>query len=88
MPVTDNFKSHTTGLEAPITDAIEITPSDSTDLPHMTRALYIGSAGDARVTLASGTIVNFANLTVGWHPVRVARVHTTGTTAADITGCW
>lgn len=88
MPVTDDFKSYTSGLGAPITNAIAIAPSDSVDLPHMTRALYIGTAGNARLTLASGTVVDFANLAAGWHPVRVARVHATGTTAASITGCW
>lgn len=88
MPVTDDFKGFTPGLSAPITDAAVVTPSDSDDLPRVTRALYIGTAGNARVTLASGTVANFAGLAVGWHPVRVSRIHATGTTAANIIGCW
>lgn len=88
MPITDAFKDFSSGLSGPITDAAVVTPSDSVDMLHMTRALYVGGAGDIRVTLASGSVVNFAGMAVGWHPVRAARVHATGTTATNITGCW
>jgi len=88
MPANDTFKDFTTGLGAPLTDGTVVTPSDTVDLPHITRALYIGTAGNLRVTLAGGSVLDFAGLAVGWHPVRVARVHAAGTTAANITGCW
>ena len=88
MPIIDNFKDFSTGLGGPVTNAVTVAPSDSTDLPHVTRALYVGGAGNVRVTLAAGSVVDFAALAVGWHPIRVARVHATGTTATSITGCW
>lgn len=88
MPSIDNFKAFTSGLEAPISDAIAVTPSDSVDLPHTTRALFVGTAGSARMTLASGAVVDFTGLAAGWHPMRVMRVHSTGTTAANIVGGW
>ncbi|PIL21173.1 hypothetical protein P775_05690 [Puniceibacterium antarcticum] len=71
-----------------MTHATAITPNDTSDLSTLTRALYVGGAGDLRVTMADGNTVTFAGLPVGWHPVRVARVHSTGTTASNIVGCW
>lgn len=88
MPITDVFKGFTTALGDPISDAVAVAPSDGADLAAMTRALYIGTSGDLRVTLASGTVVDFAALAVGWHPIRAARVHASGTTASNIIGCW
>lgn len=88
MPITDNFKDFSTGLGGPVTNAVVVSPSDSADLPHMTRALYVGGAGNIRVTLAAGSVVDFTGLVAGWHPLRVARVHATGTTATHIHGCW
>ena len=37
------------------------TPSDSTELP-ITRALFIGTAGDVTVTMADGQVVEFLNI--------------------------
>jgi hypothetical protein len=88
MPAIDDFKGFTSGLGAPIIDAVAVTPSDSEDLLRVTRALYVGTAGNARVTLAHGTVIDFSGLVVGWHPIRVSKVHATGTTAANIIGCW
>jgi hypothetical protein len=88
MPITDNFQSFPLTLGDPVADAQEITPSDSAELTHVTRALYVGVAGDVRVTLAGGTLVTFGAMTSGWHPIRVAQVHATGTTATHLVGCW
>jgi len=88
MPITDIFKGFTIALGDPISNAVAVAPSDTADLAQVTRALYIGTAGNARVTLASGTVADFAGLAVGWHPMRVARVHASGTTASNIIGCW
>ncbi len=84
--MTDTFKSHMTGLRDPIERAVNITPSDSDDLDVVTRAVYVGTAGDLRVTMLSGEIVTLL-AGQGWHPIRVSRVWATGTTAAAIVVC-
>jgi hypothetical protein len=68
--------------------AASIVPADDADLPYVTRALHVGTAGDLTVTLSGGQTVTFATLSAGWHPIRVARVHATGTTADGIVGAW
>ena len=60
MPIIDNFKDFSAGLAGPVTNAVTVTPSDSTDLPHVTRALYIGGAGNVRVTLSAGSVVDLS----------------------------
>lgn len=85
--MTDHFKSHATGMSDPIINASGVTPDDAADLAITTRALYVGTSGNLRVTLASGDIVTFANVGAGWHPLRVSRVWATGTAASDIVGC-
>lgn len=88
MPAIDTFKSFTSSISDPVAHAREILPSDGDDLPHVTRALYLGGTGDLRVTMAGGSVVSFAALTAGWHPLRVSRVHATGTSATNIIGAW
>lgn len=88
MPATDTYKNVFPGLESPITRAAAVVPDDVTDLPHVTRALHVGTGGDLRVTLSGGQAVTFPDLAAGWHPIRVARVHATGTTATGLVGAW
>lgn len=88
MPATDDFAAFSTSLESPIQHATAVVPSDTADLPHVTRALYLGAAGDVAVTLKGGAVVTFVGMGAGWHPLRVVRVMATGTTASDILGCW
>lgn len=88
MPAIDDFATLSASPEGPIQHALAVTPSDGTDLPHVTRALYVGGAGDVAAVLKDGTSVTFVGMGAGWHPVRVARVLATGTTASDIVGGW
>lgn len=84
----DLFSSQGVSLTSPFTFADPVVPSDSVDLPYATRAIYVGVAGDIRVTTLGGTIVTFRNHPVGYMPGRVARVHLTGTSAAQIIAVW
>ncbi len=86
--MNDPFASHAVGLSAPIVDAIDISPDDGADLTVTSRALYVGGAGDVRLTLAGGRTVTLRAVQVGWHPVRARRVWATGTTATDIVAGW
>ena len=82
------FKGMSRGLTSPLTDAVEITPSDSNDLPAITRAVFVGVPGDIQVTMMSGTVVTLSGASAGWHPLRITRVWQTGTTAQAICGGW
>ena len=86
--MTDHFNTHATGLSDPVENATAVTPDDTNNLAVTTRALFVGTGGSLRVTLVSGDIVTFPNMGAGWHPVRVIRVWATGTSAADIVGCF
>jgi len=84
----DIFENRASGLESPGYAAAEVEPDDGQDLTVTSRALWIGIPGDLRVTMGSGQIVSFANVPAGMLPLRVVRVHETGTTAGNIVAVW
>ena len=62
--------------------AAAVTLSDSTVIEN-TRALFIGSAGDLKVTMSDGGDVTFSGLSAGFIlPVQVSKVWATGSTAS------
>lgn len=69
---------------------VDFNASDSADIPTVDgmsqESFYVG-AGTLRVTTINGTVVNFASgeLAAGvQHPIRISRVHSTGTTATAV----
>lgn len=50
--------------------------------------LYVGVAGNLRVKMASGKVVTFIAMQVGFIPLHVTQVYSTGTTATDIVALW
>lgn len=79
----DDFESYATSLTSPAREAEPIVPNDAVDLPAVTRGIYVGSAGNLQVQMASGQTVTFENVAAGViYPIRVARVMATGTTAS------
>ncbi|MGH1352121.1 MAG: spike base protein, RCAP_Rcc01079 family [Methyloligellaceae bacterium] len=77
---------HTLSQSDPARGAFVITPDNNADLEELTRALYIGVAGDLSVVMQEGQTVTFPNVEVGIFPIRVARVNATNTTASSIIG--
>jgi hypothetical protein len=62
-----------------------VTPNDSTDLPGgVTRAIMVGADGDVVVNYANGTSDTLYLLAGVVHPIQVARIKSTGTTATSI----
>lgn len=89
----DTYRGFTPSLEASATNAAAVIPHDTNQLPYVTRALYIGTAGDVKVTMAGqpgypGADVVFPNVPVGIFSIRARRVFATGTTADDIVALW
>lgn len=87
--MSDPFKHHSPGLNAPAFGAFEITPDDSTPLSQITRAIYIGGEGNLTVTMAHGQTINLTAVQPGMiYPIRCKLVHQTGTTASAIVGLY
>lgn len=87
MTAIDDFENHTAALISPAMDGLEVTPDDATDVTHVTRAIYVGGTGSIRVTLLSGVVVTFNNVPSGsLLPLRVSRIHATGTSATSLVG--
>lgn len=68
------------------TGAVAVVPSDGADLARgIAKGIYVGVAGNLRVTLAGGDTVTFTGIAAGTvHPLAVKRVFATQTTATDI----
>jgi len=78
--------SRDVSLTQPLVGGFAITKSDTTDLPRVTRQLYIGGAGDLAVVWADGS-ESVEPVKAGdrldW---RIRRVKSTGTTATLVRG--
>lgn len=82
--MTDTFSGHSSGLASPANRLITIAPSDSSDLPFVSRAINVATAGAVRVTTRegdTGTVFVAAGIAF---PLRAARIWATGTTATGI----
>ena len=85
----DQFKDFPVTLTSPATNAASITPSDTTTLSTVSRALYVGVAGDLSVEMQSGEIVVFQGVQSGSIlALRALKVRQTATTAAGIVALW
>ncbi len=72
-------------MTQPAENAAAVTLSDTVALTNgPCRALYVGVAGDVKVTMRGGGVVTFKAMAVGYHPVQARIVWSTGTTATDI----
>lgn len=70
-------------------NAAAVTPADGADLPHPAQALWVGGAGNVKVTMDSSGTVTFNGVAAGTMlPAAVTRVHATGTTATNILALW
>ncbi len=66
-------------------DAEAVAPSDTASVRY--NALYVGQAGDVKVTTMAGTEVLFKNKPAGGYiPLCISKVWSTGTTAAHLVG--
>jgi len=62
-----------------------VTPSDSTDLTTLARAIYVGGAGNVAAVQHDGTAVTFTGVPAGTVlPIAVRRINSTNTTATAI----
>lgn len=87
MPI-DLFSSSSDSVISPAARCFAIVPSDSEELPFVTKAIYVGEAGNVVLRSLSGTdFVTFANVQAGTIiDARVCQIRATGTSAASIVG--
>ena len=73
------------GIGEPAAYAVAVTPSDADELATVSRALYIGGAGNLVVVTYGGDTVTLVGATAGSIiPIRVKQVKATSTTATSI----
>src|SRR5882724_4632372 len=60
--------------------------SDTVDLSHQTKRIYIGGTGALKVDMVDAGTVTFTALAVGFHNIQAKRVYSTGTAATSIIG--
>lgn len=80
----DIFASFSPSLESPASHILEVTPSDTEDLPVASRALNVASEGIVRVTTVGGDTANVSVVAGVPFPIRCTRVWASGTTASGI----
>ena len=88
MPAQPVVKS-----ELPASNAVAVTPNDSTDLLFVTRGLFVGGGGNIVVIMGDqavdATTVTFTGVPAGTIlPIAVRRVRSTSTTATNIVALW
>lgn len=79
--VTDQTRS--------IVDASAVTNTVTATFSSLTRAIYVGTAGDLVVRFSDGgSAVTISDAANGYHPLQVAQIDATGTTADGILACF
>ena len=87
MAAVDKFATFGAGFNAPYADGLTVTPSDSTDLANVTRAINVDSAGLLKVTMLNGETV-LLYLPAGMTTIRVTRIWATGKTCGNVVALW
>ena len=76
-------------IDGPAKHAFAVTPHDTNELAHYTRALYVGLDADVTVVMVGGETVQFKAVKAGTVlPIRVKIVTTATTASAYILGLW
>ena len=91
MPAIDNFAAERETLLTPISNAKIITPDDSVDLEHVTRAIMVGSDGDVTMDMRGSegdSTITLVLLAGQMYAVRATRIRASGTTAGTIVAQW
>lgn len=76
------YEPHDIRLMMPLSNFHEVTPNDSTDLPFLTRAVIVGTAGNLVCHDEDGNSVTIP-VQAGVTPIQVGRI-LTASTAANI----
>ncbi len=78
------FANRARSIHGPATDALPVTPDDTTDLPTVAIALYVETGGMVVVDTVAGETRTIAVADFSILPLGATRVRASGTTAAGI----
>ena len=90
MAAIDVYASEPDGFGAPALNGEEVSPDDGTDLTFVSRAIWVGGAGNLEVVMvgdkgAAGATLSITGIPAGTLlPLAVTRIKATGTTATAI----
>ena len=89
MAATDNFVGDRSRIDSPARNAFAVSPHNTNEMAFVTRGIYVGGAGDLKVTTIGGDTVTFSAVPAGVIlPVCAKIVFATGTTATLILGLY
>ena len=81
---TDDFANNCALATTPARNALSVTPTDN-DQNRVSKALYIGGAGDIAIRMVEGADVTFVGVPAGTVlPIQALQIKATGTTATSI----
>lgn len=84
-----SYQLETTLNSHPATHAFAVTASNTVDLPHVTRFIMVGVAGDVAVVTLNGDSVTLKGVAAGVPiPICVRQILSTGTAATGIVGLY
>jgi hypothetical protein len=73
----------------PAIGAFAITPHNTNPLTKPTRCVFVGGAGNLKVTMMDGSEVTFTGILAGsFVPIQCRIVQATGTTATNLVGMY
>lgn len=79
------FSNRAMSISGPARSLAPVAPSDTAMLPGgLTRAVFVGGAGDLVVQDPDGGVVTLASASHQYHPIQIGKVFATGTTATGI----
>lgn len=87
----DDYSNYATSPYSPCRHAASVSPSDSTDLGHVSRFVFVGGVGSGNLTVVmqDGSTVAFAGLLANTLlPIAVSRIKSTGTDVTGVVALW
>ena len=85
MPPVAAMGIRIAGYDSPANGLETVTPNDSAELTYISRALWVGTAGNISVRMADGSTAILASVPAGTLlPIRVRGVNSTNTTAGSM----
>jgi hypothetical protein len=89
MTGTNDFVTYMSSLESPAEHGFAVTPHDTNELPHYTRAIYVGGAGNIVLTTVGGDTITLTGVLAGMvYPVRAKIIKNSSTTATNMVGLY
>lgn len=86
---TDSYLSNIPPIDGPAAQGVDISKSDTVNFTVLTRAIWVGGAGDVVVVWQDDTTSTLVGVPAGTLlPVRAKRVNSTSTTATSMVGLY